>query len=83
MVIPISIKAYPRLLEEIQLLEAQREFPVKNEGVFIAVGYYLIDEWWKSEPNKKKFHKEILEIVKKLKNKELIHEKSKGIRKID
>ncbi len=79
----ISIKAYRSLIEEIKLLEAQKGFPVKNDGVFIAIGYLIIEDWWKDEPDKIKFHKEMLKYVHRLKSRKLIHEESKGIKRLN
>ena len=83
MVRTVSIKAYDVLIEEIQLLQAQKGFPIKNDGVFIAVGYLIIEDWWKDEPDKIKFHKEMIKYVHRLINKKLIHEKSKGIKRLN
>jgi len=78
-----SIQFRESLVKAIKRVMIEEDFPFDNISIFVAIGFkYLKDEWnyAKSKNQKKQFNEDIKRVIKELKNKELIHEKPRGVK---
>ncbi len=79
-----SIQFRESLVKAIKRVMIEEDFPFDNISIFVAIGFWFLKDDWnyaKSKGQKKSFNKNIMRVIKELQNKELIHEKPRGVKR--